>query len=634
MNITNEITDTREIESIDISLKHIPFFSIESNSSINALYKILIKNPFLINMINEKKETFLSYAIKRNNNPIIDLLLTSPLLDLSYQDKNGNTYLHLSIIQQNLKLIKQLLEKKISINAKNNDGNTALHFAYYIKNIEIINILLNNKADINIKNKQGLIPEEIIPTNDIDKIAGYEYHMNFDINIYDELKYIQNNINEENNIKYNLNLNNNDINNNNIESKEKKEIQSKILKSKNNIKDNKNKNKIINDKNVNNKNINKNNDKNVNNDNNNSVKNNIDNNDNNNNTSNNKENNKSNSNKKINDEYKDLRSLPFHLGKAKRKISNIDKIYNENDRFFRKESENYSLYAELINTNNENSNYSLKKNKNKIKNLSNILENNNLSENSNDNIIFDNDIKNNNNSLLNNSSRNNKSLILYNSSKDNITNNSNNNNNNITIMQNIMINCSNKPLLDFLMQINLQKYYNNFNNNGFDNINMIIDNTKKGKYLTDNQLKNIGIIKAGDRAKILIRIQEKANLFEYNIPKIVYYICYHLEKIEDDINVFKLYEWLKNIKLEEYINNFLNNGYFSVDLLFVQLLSNNPLTDQILKNDLGIDKLGYRARILNKLKEELNSYSNNLKNSVVSFHTIENHKICSECIFC
>ena len=80
MNITNEITDTREIESIDISLKHIPFFSIESNLSINALYKILIKNPFLINMINEKKETFLSYAIKRNNNPIIDLLLTSPLL--------------------------------------------------------------------------------------------------------------------------------------------------------------------------------------------------------------------------------------------------------------------------------------------------------------------------------------------------------------------------------------------------------------------------------------------------------------------------------------------------------------------------------------------------------------------------
>ena len=588
MNITNEINDTKENESIDISLKRIPFLSIESKLSINSLYKLLIKNPLLINMINENKETFLSYAIKRNNNPIIDLLLTSPLLDLTYKDKNGNTYLHLSIIQQNLKLIKKLLEKKILINTKNNDGNTALHFAYYINNNEIIKILLNNKADINIKNKQGLIPEEIIPTNDIDKIAGYEYHMNFDINIYDELKYIQNNINEENNIKYDLNLNNNEIYNN-INSIEKEQIQSKIVQSKKNnqnnqkIKDNQNKNKLKeNNKNINGKNIKKN-----------PVKNNIDNNENN--TSNNKENNKNNSNKKINEEYKDLISLPFHLGKAKRKISNIDKIYNENDKFFRKESENYSFYAELINSNNENCNNSLKKNKNKT-NLSNILENNNISENSEDTIIFDNDIRTDNNSLLNNLSKN------------NIINNSNNSNNNITIIQNIMINCSNKPLLYFLMQINLQKYYYNFNNNGFDNINIIIENGKKGKYLTDNQLKKIGIIKAGDRAKILIRIQEKANSFEYNIPKIVYYICYHLEKIEDDKNVYKLYEWLKNIKIEEYLKHFLNNGYFTIDLLFVQLLSNNPLTDEILKNDLGIDKLGYRASILNKLKEELNSY--------------------------
>ena len=635
MNLTNENTDTREIESIDISLKHIPFLSIESNLSINALYKILIKNPTLINMINEKKETFLSYAIKRNNNQIIDLLLTSPILDLSYQDKNGNTYLHLSIIHQNLNLIKKLLEKKIYINAKNNDGNTALHFAYYINNIEIINILLNNKADINITNNEGHIPEEIIPTNDIDKIAGYEYHMNFDINIYDELKYIQNNINEDNNIKYNLNLNNYEIDNNDTKPLEKKEIQSKICQLKNNNKINHNRIKdnksiIINDKNgiINNKN--RNNDQKT------PVKNNVFNNDNN--TSNSKDNNKNNSsNKKLNEDYKDLMTSPFHFGKAKRKISNIDKIYNENDRFFRKESDNYPLYAELINSNNENSNTSLKNNKNKITKLSNIFENNNISENSNDNIIFDKDIKKDNSSLLinnsssYNSSKNNKNVILRNSNKNNITNNSNNN---ITIMQNIMINCSNKPLLDFLMQINLQKYYYNLNNNGFDNINMIIENAKQGKYLTDNQLKNIGIIKAGDRAKILIRIQEKANLFEYNIPKVIYYICYNLDKIEDDINVYKLYEWLKNIKLEEFLSNYLNNGYFSVDLLFVQLLSNNPLTDEILKNDLGIDKLGYRTRILNKIKEELNSYLNKLKNSVVSFHTIENNKICNECIFC
>jgi len=690
MNTTNEITNIKEIQSIDISLKQIPFLSIESNLSVNALYKILIKNPDLINMINEKQETFLSYAIKRNNNPIIDLILTSPLLDLTYQDKNGNTYLHLSIIQQNLKLIKNLLEKKISINTKNNDGNTALHLAYYINNNEIIKLLLINNADNNIKNNNGFIAEEVIPTNDIDKIAGYEVDMNLSIN--DELKYLQNNINEDK--KYNLCLNTNtneSINNkknknskNNIKSKEKEkqENKTKINQSKNNNKNiynnhNKtkdyknNKNKIINNKIINNKsNTIKNN-----------VKNNInkkyiDKNDDNEkiNKSNNKNDNINISKNKIKDEeYKDLGNAPFHFGKTNRKISNIDKIYNENDKFIRRESECYAFYTELINSNNDSLHYSIKKNstknknKNNNNNLSNIIENNNKSENSFDNIAFDKEIKknnssqymsngerlnnsskNNNSSILNNSVKKNNNILLYNSSKDMLSNNSKNSNSNsnskrnsnrnsnsnITMIQNIMINCSNKPLLDFLMQINLQKYYYNFNNNGFDNIYMIIENAKKGRHITDNQLKKIGIIKAGDRAKLLIRIQEKANLFEFNVPRTVYYTCYHLEKIEDDKTVYKLYEWLKNIKLEEYLNYFLNNGYFSVDLLLVQLLSNNPLTDEILKNDIGIDKLGYRTRILNKLKEEYNSYSKKLKDSVVQFHAVENTKICSECVMC
>ena len=64
---TSSFDDTEEIQSLDISLKQIPFLSIESKLSVNALYKMLLKNPKLINMTDEKKETFLSYAIKRNN---------------------------------------------------------------------------------------------------------------------------------------------------------------------------------------------------------------------------------------------------------------------------------------------------------------------------------------------------------------------------------------------------------------------------------------------------------------------------------------------------------------------------------------------------------------------------------------
>ena len=683
---TSSFDENEEIHSLDISLKQIPFLSIESKLSVNALYKMLLKNPKLINMTDEKKETFLSYAIKRNNEQIIDFIMKSPLLDLSYQDKNGNTYLHISVIQQNVDLIERLIKKNISINTQNKDGNTVLHLAYYINNIEIINLLINNHIDTNIKNNQGLIAKEVIPTNDIDKIAGYEVNMNLDINFDEELKY-HDSIKE---LEKNINKNENEIDKNKENQNKSIEIQKKDSLTKNNTINNKKSNKknkinnkkivniknnIINENQKNNKNLNvkslfnNKNNKNINKNDNSNKKNK-------NKITNNKENNEE---EELNEDYKELKNLPF---RGARKISNIDIIYNENDRFVRRESEFYPFYAELLNARREsnisptfkndhlskiiennnasegNSNNEIRLTNNEINNnttseensnneiaiSNNETKNNNISEgNSNEIIITNHYIKNNNISLLNNTNKNNSTSLLNNSNNKNNNysilnlkkNNSiNNSDNNITMMQNIMINCTNKSLLDFLMSIKLQKYYNNMNNNGLGDIDKIIENAKKGIYLTDNDLKKVGIMKAGDIAKILIRIQENANIFEFAVPKNVYYIRFNFEKIETDINILKLYEWLVNIKLEEYLKNFLNNGYFSIDLLFVQLLSNNPLTDDILKNDLGIDKLGYRARILNKLKEECPNYSNKLRESIVTYHSIENTKICNECKIC
>ena len=70
--------------------------NLESNSLLiskdykfETLYNILIKNPQLINLKDQKNETFLSYALKRKNLEISELILTFSLLDLSYQDTNG-----------------------------------------------------------------------------------------------------------------------------------------------------------------------------------------------------------------------------------------------------------------------------------------------------------------------------------------------------------------------------------------------------------------------------------------------------------------------------------------------------------------------------------------------------------------
>ena len=478
MDLSNTFNSSSENKSEEISPKTNNIISIDSINSAKILYKILSNNPLLLNTYDDRQETFLSYAIKRNNKEIIDLILSSPLLNLKYTDKNGNTYLHIAIIQKNLEAAESLIKKGISINEKNKDGNTPLHLAYYLNFTEIIKLLIKNNADITIKNNKGYIAEEIIPTNEIDKIAGYEVQMNFDENLEleDELKFdkVYQTIETSEPYKY-------------------KEIKNR----KQSIKNKKN-------------------------------------------------------------------SFFNKTGKGYRKISAIAWKFNENDRFIRKESEAYPFYIELIDSK------------------------------------------------------------TTNTSEENISNNNN------KIKRKKSLTVVNKILYEFLIQIKMEKYYNNFNISILSNINKIIEETKiNNKYIKEKDLKNIGINIPGDRAKILIKIEEKANKFDFDIPKAVYYIKENLdinEKVENDKNLYKLYLWLRDINLDIYFFNFVNNGYFSIDLLYIQMGTKNPLTEETLKNEIG-----YRMRIMNKLLEEYPDYLNKLKNSVTDINSNKISKMCNNC---
>ena len=76
----------------------------------------------------------------------------------------------------------------------------------------------------------------------------------------------------------------------------------------------------------------------------------------------------------------------------------------------------------------------------------------------------------------------------------------------------------------FLSEIRLENYYSLLKNNGFDDIQLLLAQSKNGIAITDKQLKLSGINIPGDRAKILIRLQEKAGNFIFPIPKEVYHI--------------------------------------------------------------------------------------------------------------
>ena len=732
MNITKDNKNKPELIHQSKS-----FLLISTDYQLETLYLILIKNPSLVNKKDQKRETFLSYAIKRKNIDICELILTSPLLDISYQNIKGNSYLHLAVMNQLENIIHLLIKKGININLQNNEGNTALHYAYNTGDIKFIAILVENKADLNIKNKNGIIPEEI----EIDSLSdnldiNYSNNSSSNTSINNKQSNL-NTINTNNSNTINMNDKNNIGNISNYKNKLLPTDKSKINKTIKIDWDNNDINYITNSKN--------------------NLKYSLVNysysededNDNNNNKDDSNEKNKNKNEKfsfmnKSEERNNNLNSSDiFELTSTmtyKEKLSNLKSINshivgdlknleNNEDKVNLKTSEkkliNYNLNNDLKNKNiiktaTFKTDYYDKKNKinisedtffnrfktdnkevylrnnnneqNTVFNFSNLItnaqkhidnngQNNNNINNENNTIFYQPEFNENfsfspfvtiKESLNKKKALNNNQQLYYNSIKNvKIVNNSNNKNdldNNLylnSINESLphpnpsflnsksngdlnssemtaedtvnksknIINNSTNTLYTFLSEIKLDKYYNIMNSNGFEDIQVLINQGKSMIAITDSQLKEAGINIPGDRAKILIRLQEKSGNFVYQIPKNVYYTCNDMDNYMNDFHIKKLYEWLQAIKIENYLDNFIEGGYHSVELMLIQMESKNPITDSILKDDLGINKIGHRARIINKLLEEGKKYHNKLKTSMLVVGNGQTEKICDCIIF-
>ena len=172
-------------------------------------------------------------------------------------------------------------------------------------------------------------------------------------------------------------------------------------------------------------------------------------------------------------------------------------------------------------------------------------------------------------------------------------------------------------LSNFMSEIGLPyNYSNNLIENGFDDLEVLISQTKNSIALTEQNLRDIGIKIPGDRAKILIHLEELAGKFPFILEK---------EKIyfnKNDENM-SLYNFLTSINLEEYIETFIHNGYHNAELLYVQMASKNPITEDILKNDLGLNKIGHIKRIMLNLISCSENYIKQLKNKNIESSNIK-----------
>ncbi len=752
-----------------------------SQYSLQQLHRSLLNNPSLINSIDNRGESLLSYAIKNNNNKIYDLLLNSPFLFLNYQDKDGNSYLHLAIKNKNEKMIDILLRKGININLQNKYGNTVLHLAYEMGNLSVIKKLIENGVDINIKNNEKKIAEQIkkkITINKNSSVHNYNiiskkmknnkstselkisnqdypnllksskktknkniFEMKKQENggVYDEDVRI--NLYKGNSPQYNIKKNDNDkeIKQNEIKkymtSKTINEYSKKINKIKfNSDKFNKGgiyklftlkENNLIKDKDDIEEIMFYEEEDNI--------------------KSNNSKNKETKNIFKVNKKINNLQdsSSSFIISQSSDPRNNKKKIHHNNEIKSIDESDYYKYKYKLNkkNNNKDNNNKIIIKDINKgntsskkVKNhkrttyRNSILGLNNMNNTekwntiqikkspkkinkkntigigttikykgsitkrnsptrklspfdrsntsrskknkSKNKKIIDNKNKNNNKNLYNESlisknykknliqryenqlsdqeNKDSKEMKEIKENKDSIFDKEKNDSKTTKSSQKnsiISINCkknkddnllkikASKLLRDFLSQINMDKYIGILTTNGFDDINLILEQSKNGgASIQDNELKEAGISKPGDRAKILIRIQELSNNFSFPVPKEIYHVVDDINDIENDDNIQKFKKWLENLKVEDYLINFIYSGYHSVELLLMQMISSNPLTIDMLKEEIGIDKIGYRSRIINKLKDESKSFLGQIKTKTLVINKGEENLNNCQCI--
>jgi len=136
-----------------------------------------------------------------------------------------------------------------------------------------------------------------------------------------------------------------------------------------------------------------------------------------------------------------------------------------------------------------------------------------------------------------------------------------------------------KELNDFLAKIELSKYTKCFIRSGFDDLSLMVDQVAKNSNnpMTDINLKDIGINLPGHRGRIFVKLEEEAKNFDFDLPSGTYF---HMkEEVANstdalyDSHVKYIENWLTQLKLEKYLKNFLKAGYYSLELLLLQMVT-------------------------------------------------------------
>ena len=102
--------------------------------------------------------TCLMWAIFRNHEEMVDVLLEQPCIEVHAKDNNGNTALHMACTLGNVAILNQLLAVPgILVNERDSCDLTPIMWAIVLGKLDIVRVLAAvEKVDLDVRGDSGL----------------------------------------------------------------------------------------------------------------------------------------------------------------------------------------------------------------------------------------------------------------------------------------------------------------------------------------------------------------------------------------------------------------------------------------------------------------------------------------------
>ena len=162
LEIFNLLTSKSNLFIFD-KIKNSIVHLITKNKNINFLKKIF-DSDFNINLTNINNETPLHIACIYDLNNFIEKFI-SLKCDINIKEKTGGlTPLMICVLNNNFQGISLILDETPNLNIQDHEGNTVLHLAIIDNNYEVINSIVSSdiKINLNICNLEGNTPLHIV----------------------------------------------------------------------------------------------------------------------------------------------------------------------------------------------------------------------------------------------------------------------------------------------------------------------------------------------------------------------------------------------------------------------------------------------------------------------------------------